>query len=409
MKLVSRIIGIGLVFTILTTGCGLVGNPQADLPAVNNVEEAPPMDEEPVKENTIPDGWPSGVFTVDSEEAILRLYSLDGTQAGELSIPGVESISPEGMHVTSPWVDSTSLPSIVYRQWVPTQSIMSASGGVSEKLRDTTSFLAMTGAPGQPVFAFSEVVFEDQGIRSFLYAVTTENAGSASYVLELIDDPVNMPIMPVGMETVGGQPQGVWYTKTAWGIGGVDLIFPITRGLYFYNLTNGENQQAIDPEHNFQGISPDLAYAASKEFDMEGDKSMLVHHLESGNITRFALNPASDRGAGFAVFSPDSRFAAWMEGEGSLMPDPPTFNARVRIGEVASGGVVQEIDSAAAAAAFGWARVSMMKPVGWIDNLHVLVEARSEDWSQVALLKFNAETGAISNFCPGSFGAFVYP
>jgi len=134
MKLVSRIIGIGLVFTILTTGCGLVGNPQADLPAVNNVEEAPPVDEESVKENTIPDGWPAGVFTADSDEAFLRLYSLDGTQAGELSIPGVEGISPEGMHVTSPWVDSTSLPSIVYRQWVPTQSIMSASGGVSEKL-----------------------------------------------------------------------------------------------------------------------------------------------------------------------------------------------------------------------------------------------------------------------------------
>ncbi len=73
---------------------------------------------------------------------------------------------------------------------------------------------------------------------------------------------MGMVLLPVAVEAAGGQPQGVWYVQTAWGIGGVDLIYPINRGLYFYDLTTGENGMALNPDCNFQGISPDLTLAA---------------------------------------------------------------------------------------------------------------------------------------------------
>jgi hypothetical protein len=409
MSRIQKLSIIGLVLLAALAGCGMADPILPEEPSVETHGEASTAAEP--AEAALPEGIPAGVLTADIEAETVRMYDREGSFVGEATIPNFGGDNPDSLHVTGRW-DGSNIPDLVYRVWSPSQAIMRFANGSASKLRDTASYLAMAGAPGEAAFAFSEAEFKDTGIQSYLYAVTLDNAGSASFILEQFEgsqDVMNMPMKPVGLTTVAGQPQGVWYTKTAWGIGGVDLIFPINRGLYFYDLTNGDNTQAIDPQRNFQGISPDLGFAASKAFDMLGDQSLSVHNLGNGASVNFVLHPASDRGAGWAVFSPDNRFAAWMEGEGSLVSEPPAFIARVRIGEIASGGVVQEMDSAAAATTMGWSRVSMMKPVGWLDDMNVLVEARGENWSDVGLLKFNAQNGQISSFCPGGFAGFMYP
>ena len=396
-----------LLFAFLINACTQTGNQpsQAALPDANG--ETPAQDEETISEPDIAEGMPRGVITSSSTDSVLTLYDLSGVESGQIPTPGVMNLYPDYLHAIRPSA-SGALPTVVYKSWEPSQSIMLASGGSVDILRETISFLGMVGAAGQPAFAFSEALFEEEGVHSFLYAVTLDNVGSAAPFYELANDLTGMALKPVGIEAVSGMPQGVWYTKTAWGIGGFDLFFPITRGLYFFDLTNGDNLQVIDPEQSFQGLSPDFSYAASVDFDMEGDKTLQVHQLNTGAVVKFPLNPASDRGAGFAVFSPDNRFTGWMEVEGSWMPDPPTFKSRVRIGEITSGGVVQEVDSPTVADKLGWNRLGIFSPVGWIDNTNLLVEARSENWDEIALMKFNAETGTLSYFCPGSFAAFTY-
>jgi len=408
MNRLSKPILYLLLLSFIFTACNQSGIPNQTVQLPEADDEAPIQDEVPASESALPDGWPVGVLAADSASETLKLFDLDGNKSGQLAVPGASGLNPESLHVIHSPGDGVALPTVAYRRWAPTQAIMAASDGEPVVLRETDSFVAMTGAPGQAALSFSEATFENQGVRSRLYAVVPENAGSAPPVLENSDDPFGMVLKPVGVTAVSGMPQGVWYTMTAWGIGGVDLVFPITRGLYFYDLTNGERVQALDPERNFQGMSYDLKYAASVQFDMEGKKGMAVHDLGSMESVKFALHPTSDRGAGFATFSPDNRFAAWMEATGSWMPDPPTFAARVRIGEIASGGIVQEIDSTQAAGILGWNRLGRFAPVGWIDDMHVLIEARNENWDEAVLLKYNAQTGEMTNFCTGSFVSFVY-
>jgi hypothetical protein len=102
----------------------------------------------------------------------------------------------------------------------------------------------MVAAPGAPAVAFSEVrINADNFPNGYLYAANPCNLDSVPAFFNLVDDPSYWALKPVGIRTVAGEAQGVWYVKTAWGIGGADLIFPINRGLYFFDLTNGDNVQ----------------------------------------------------------------------------------------------------------------------------------------------------------------------
>ena len=219
---------------------------------------------------------------------------------------------------------------------------------------------------------------------------------------------MGMVLMPVAVEAAGGQPQGVWYIQTAWGIGGVDIIYLINRGLFFFDLTSGENSLALNLDRNFQGLSPDHNLVASVPFDGGGNAAMTVLNLENGNETSFSLNSATDRGSGYGVFSPDGQYIAWLEASGSLTGNPE-YKPIIRVGDTGSGGVVAELDKTAAAQAGGWPTVSWMKPVGFLNGQVVLVEARGENWNDVAVLKYDFSSNTASLFSQGSFSGFAFP
>jgi hypothetical protein len=67
------------------------------------------------------------------------------------------------------------------------------------------------------------------------------------------------------------------------------------------------------------------------------------------------------------------------------------------------------MDKIAAAQATGWEWVSWMKPVGFLNNQTVLVEARGENWATVAVLAFDIASNSMSLFHAGSFSGFAYP
>jgi len=286
---------------------------------------------------------------------------------------------------------------------------MANTNGHISTLRQTNSFHSLTGATGQSALAFSEVLINSDNLpHSFLYAGNTANLSSVGSFYDLIDEPTYMALMPVGVEAVSSEPQGIWYTKTAWGIGGVDLIFPITRGLYFFDLTNGDNLQYLDTDRSFQGISPDLSHAGTVDFDMAGDRAMTVTNLTNNQHTSFALDPTSDRGSGFAVFSPNNQFAAWLEVSGSMISEPSNFHPRVRIGDIQNAGIVRDLVDATAAQAINGDQVTFMRPAGWLTNEILLVEVRGQDWGDVSLLRYDVNSGGLSIFSSGSFVGFGY-
>ncbi len=353
---------------------------------------------------------PDGVLVNVDNGVGLTYLDVNGQILSEIQTPGIGgSVDPENVAIAGTVIPGQPLPPIIYRSWEPEGALMVNTNGQTSTLRLTNSFLSLNGAPGQFALAFSEVMISpDNFPHSFLYAGNAANLDSVGSFYDLIDEPTYMALIAVGVEAVSDEPQGVWYTKTGWGIGGADLIFPITRGLYFFDLTNGDNLQYIDTDRSFQGISPDLSHAGTVHFDMAGDRSMTAINLTNNQQTSFALDPASDRGAGFSVFSPNNQFAAWLEASGSMISEPSNFHPLVRIGDVQNGSVVKDLVDAAAAQAINGDRTTFMRPVGWLTNEILLVEVRGQDWGDVSLLRYDVISGELSLFSSGNFVGFGY-
>jgi len=366
--------------------------------------------ENSTEKNTISgDLIPDGVLINTDNGVGLTYLDTNGQILSEIQTPGIGYVDPDSVAIAGAIIPDQPLPPIIYRSWEPEQALMVNTNGQISTLHLTNSFLSLKAAPGQPAIAFSEVMYSPENFpHSFLYAENSTNLGNVGSFYDLIDEPTYMALMPAGIKAINGEPQGVWYTKTAWGIGGADLIFPITRGLYFFDLTIDENLQYIDPDRSFQGISPDLSHAGTVDFDMAGNRAMTVVNLTSSQKTSFALDSTSDRGAGFAVFSPNNQFAAWLEASGSMISEPSNFHPRVRIGDIKNGGVVRDLLDTSAAQAINGDQVTFMRPAGWLNNETLLVEVRGQDWGNVSLLRYNVSSGGLSIFSSGSFAGFGY-
>lgn len=394
------------------SGCGISVEFQSPTtkpvaPPVEGDEVAPPV-EVSAEEILLAKLTPSGVLILLADNQLLTLVDLQGNDTTTVSFPDIAGSDPRNLHLTGSWMQGQPLPLIVYNAFQPEQTIRSSSGALLRQLPQMDGMVGIAGAAGQPAFAFSSISYDGGFSISRLYTGTPDSIADAPAFYESQDSQMGMVLMPVAVEAAGGQPQGVWYIQTAWGIGGVDLIYPINRGLYYYDLTTGENRMALNLDRNYQGISPDRKLAASVPFDGGGNKAMSVHNLERGTDTEFALDPSTDRGAGYAVFSPNSNYVSWLEASGSLTGDPE-FQPRVRVGDASNGRILAEMDKTIAAQAAGWGFVSWMKPVGFLNNQTVLVEARGENWGTVAVLAFDLSANSVSLFHQGSFSGFAYP
>ena len=352
---------------------------------------------------------PDGVLINTDNGVGLTYLDVNGQILSEIQTPGIGFADPGNVAIAGKVIPGGPLPPIIYRSWEPEGALMVNTNGHISTLRQINSFLSLKGAPGQSALAFSEVMISpDNFPHSFLYAGNAANLGSIESFYDLIDEPAYMALIPVGIEAVNDEPQGVWYTKTGWGIGGADLIFPITKGLYYFDLINGNNFQNIDADCSFQGISPDLSHAGTVDFDMAEDRAMTIINLSHMQKTSFALDPTSDRGAGFAVFSPGNQFAAWLEASGSMISEPSNFHPRVRIGDIQNGNVMRDLVDSVAAQAINSNQVTFMRPAGWLNDEILLVEVRGHDWEDVSLLRYDVLSGGLSVFSSGSFIGFGY-
>jgi len=409
MNLSQRRLAIAVtLFSISLAACGISISANTD-----KAQLAPPVEQQAEDEALAPtleaasqpDGLPGGVLVDPKTGESLHVYNTNGQFEYELKTPGLGSDSAQKAHLAG----SGSNAALIYHSWDPQQALQVIQQGSISTLRNTYTFFGMAGALGQSALAFTEVVLDGNAPHSYLYVGNLDTLASTGPFYDLNDERMQMALLPVAVDATADQPQTVWYTHTAWGIGGVDLIFPISRGLYAYDLGNHQAVQALDPQRNFQGISPDMRYAGSTTFDAQADQSMTVTDILSGQQTVFPLHADSDRGAGYAVFSPDSQLAAWLEAGGSFAAEPGTYHSVVRIGEVNNGSVDYDIEDNSVAQALGITRIAFMKPVGWLDNQTLLIETRTTDWGQVVLVRANLVNGTLAYFCDGAFTGFVYP
>jgi hypothetical protein len=398
-----------LVAQLMCTSCEGVLMDQTD----EGQDPSAPAVSEPAgitqSENLDRDLIPDGVLVNTDNQVSLTYLDIEGHITIEIQTPGIGSPDLDNVAIAGPMLPDQPFPPVVYRSWEPEQGLMANINGQVSTLRQTNSFLSIVSSPGEAPLAFSEIEMNEDNLpHSFLFSGDPGGLGKLSSFYDLVDAPYYWALKPVGVRTVGGQAQGVWYTKTGWGIGGADLIFPITKELFFFDLTNGDNKVYLGVDRSFQGISPDLSYAGSVDVDMNANRAMTVINLTNSQQTIFPLDPSSDRGAGWVVFSPDNQFAGWMEASGSMISDPYDFHPRVRVGDIKNGGVVASLEADQALSAINGSVVSFMRPAGWLNNTTMLIEVRGENWRDATLLRFDITNGTISVFASGSFVTFGY-
>lgn len=81
-------------------------------------------------------------------------------------------------------------------------------------------FGSLAGAEGLPVIAFTLLNPLDNGLESKLFVSTLKNVPQAEAVFTQIDSQNSLSIVPITVDAPGEPINGIWFTKSPWGIGG---------------------------------------------------------------------------------------------------------------------------------------------------------------------------------------------
>ena len=415
MKNRTRITLSVFALAVVSLACSLTIQPPAttqppppantpELPTAEQVPSPLPLTEPPPPITvTIPAGL------VTAKDTTVTLYDSNGAQLSQLELPQLSSPDSDRVHIAGKVPANGQVTSMLYFSFGDGDSLLYRDGaGQIFSLVNGTSFLGLAGALGQPVVAFSQIDYlENYSLRSSIYAGSLQSLPSAAPV-SVIDDPESWAIKPLIVEAENNVPTKVWYTRIAYGIGG-DIVFEPRKGLFVLDLATGQASTILDNNISPWSVSSDknlLAFAAAET----QTNSMCIKNLGTGAELCYPALPASEpRGVGDAFISPDAQYVAWMEGDGWQMAEVPNFKTTVRVGQN-NGAIIADLPMDSFEAPAGIGRIGRANPVGWLDNQTVLIQVRGSDqWDNVAVLKYNVVNRETGYLAPGTFVGLLYP
>jgi hypothetical protein len=408
MKPRFRIVLSAMAVGTLSLACNLLSAPSAT-PATAEVTVQVEPDVPPTTEPTQPvpasSNLPVGLATV--KDQTISFYDLNGMQVTQVELP--QSTFPQRgrIHIAGTMPAGGGTVPLLYFSLDNGESLHFRDGnGQIFALLNGTSFLGLTGLPGQPIVAFSQLEYLDTALHSKLFAGSIQTLPSAAPV-DVIEDPESWAIKPILLEAENGTPTQIWYTRIAYGIGG-DIVYEPRKGLFAFELASGQTNTVLDNTLSPWAISVDKNWFAYSINDTQSN-SMCIKNIQTGADVCYPALPASEpRGAGNAFFSPDGSYLAWMEGDGRQMAETPDFKSTVRVGQM-DGTVVADLPMKNFKNAVGIGSISRAEPVEWLDNQTVIVQVRGQEWSRAALLRYNVASQETSYLASGEFIGLVYP
>lgn len=302
--------------------------------------------------------------------------------------------------------EKANLP-LVYATYAAGAEVKLSQSDQIQVLRKLESLSKIAGSDGQQAIAFADVAYGDNSLKSSLYVANLDKLGMSTSVYQIEDYLQQWALAPLAVEVKNNQPSGVWYTTTGWGVGGPGIVFPFTQGLNYYDIQSGSNTEYLSRDESLQGFSPDHKLAGSIASSSSGDHTMTVTNLETHWTLKFPLRKESDMGSGYAVFPPDDQYAAWLEA-GTSLYDPYQYNYVVRVGNLSEAKVAFEIDASATAQTLHADTITYLRPVGWLDDNSLLIEARGENWQDANIVRLDLSDGKLYQFASGAFVNFVY-
>lgn len=403
-----------MILSVLAVGasslaCSLLTGPSAP-PAMTQtpayaIEPSVPPGNEPLPQPPTAVSLPVGLAT--ASEQTLTFYDLNGALVSQVELPQFTFPQRDRIHIAGTMPAGGEAVPLLYFSFGTEDSLHFRDGnGQIFALLNGTSFLGLTGVPGQPIVAFSQMEFLDVNLRSKIYVGSVQSLTSAAPV-NVIDDPESWAIKPILVEAEDGTPTKVWYTRIAYGIGG-DIVFEPRKGLFVLDLASGQESTVLDSNVSPWAISTDRNWVAFSS-GLVPANPVCVKNLQGGVEVCFPQLPASEpRGTGDAYLSPEARYVAWMEGDGWQMAETPSFEATVRVGQM-DGAVIADLPMSAFESAAGIGSISRAEPVGWLDDQTVIVQVRGQEWRQAVLLRYHVLSRESSYLAPGEFVGLLYP
>lgn len=353
---------------------------------------------------------PSGFLVSASDGSSVTFYGTDGSARGIIQSPGM---SPGGyagsnIFVAGKVTDSITAPVIYYSFENAADIRQNLSGNISTVV-SIADLTYLRGALGQHAYAYVTTTWGNDNLISRIYLRNVQGGG-ASWAHERVDPQIYATI-PLAVKAENDQPQGVWFSLMPFGIGG-DIVFPPHKGLYYLDMIAGGTVNLVLVEDfNPVGLSPDLtwvAYAPADNGFVNGTNPRLtLYNWQTTVAIEIPINATSDRGAGYAVFSPDNQYVAWMEASGWLMAETPNFHSRVVIADI-NGNIITQLADNALAGYSGDPNSYWVQPVGWLDNETLIVDVHGDDWNNTSLVKVRFDGSNMAFLAPGRFEGFTY-
>ncbi len=351
--------------------------------------------------------FPVGFVTALADGGGVTFHDLNGVAQGVVALPGASTGPGTYIHFAGPYAGNPQNMPIVFQTFENMGDLKQSLGGQVSTLVAGPDVAYIKGAAAQNALVYAVITW-GEALTTHFYARSAQGGG-ASWFWERVD-PNGYAMYPLGVAAENNEIQTVFYTHMPWGIGG-DIVFPPYQGLFRLNMEHLEQVLLLTEDFTPMGISTDNAMVAYTEQNNVADPNtrVTIYTLEGGLGLPVNLAPGSDRGAGYAVFSPDNRYVAWMEGSGWMMAETPNFHSRVRIVDTNTGAILADLADSTLAALTVDPAATWVQPVGWLDAENLLVEVRGADWGQTALVRVRFDGTKPSYVTTGMFVDFLYP
>jgi putative hemolysin len=359
---------------------------------------------------------PAGVI-IDPRNSLINMtqglifYNPDGLTLGELLAPNASEVHSAGRYQSSlnfPLVfQSSELESRKHSISVNSGSTQTEPGGqvsILIPLDDKAMLAGLVGVPGESIIFYTVFQPVDSILRTQFILGNMDMLATAAPILKL-ESTESRYWKPVAIQMKNGEPNGLWFTRVPWGIGG-DIVFSYNEGLSYFDLASGTIYEVLNTDAMFSSLSTNqtwVAYSVRKDSSSE----FFVRDLAGGNPVAIPSLPESDRGAGDGIFSPSNKYVAWREAQGSLFDG--TFHQTIRVAAL-DGQIIGNFTDAAFYKTAEIGEGTQIKPVGWLNDESILVQVvATEKPHDGVVVELNILTGQLRKFAEGFFAGWFYP
>lgn len=361
---------------------------------------------EQVVEDNPPPHFPVGFFARNGDGSVVTFYDLNGQPLGGIQTPEMKISPGNFIHAASPFSGSTQDLPLIFTTSENNGDLKQSLNGEIITLFPGPDVAYLRGVPGSYALVYITATWGET-LTSYMYA-RTGSGGGASWFWDR-SDPRGTAIYPLAVEGENDDLQAVFYTLRPWGIGG-DIVYPPQAGLFKLDMQNLDEELILTEDFNPIGLSPDhsvVAYTQENNVVSDPHTRITLYDLTTTAMVPIDLAAGSERGAGYAVFSPDNQYVAWMEASGWSMSENPNFHSRVRIADQ-HGVVLADIPDSAFASVAADPTALWVVPVGWLDGETLLVQVGG-DLSNSPLVKVRFDGTGLTYLASGKFLDFLYP